>query len=171
MLDRLTSGDGLTPGLHVADELRIGEQAIILRRHVLSFFQGNRYLLRDLITHVVEQVPSGTSVIDLYAGTGLFSVAAAVVRSARVTAVEGDRYAAADLTANARALAASVEAIYEPVEAFVSCVRDAPAATVVVDPPRTGMSREALEGTIGLRPARLVYVSCDVATLARDVRR
>jgi 23S rRNA (uracil1939-C5)-methyltransferase len=42
---------------------------------------------------------------------------------------------------------------------------------VLVDPPRTGMSREALDGLIGLKPPRVVYLSCDVATLARDCRR
>jgi len=41
---------------------------------------------------------------------------------------------------------------------------------MIVDPPRTGMSKEALAGAIGLDPARLVYVSCDVATFARDTR-
>jgi 23S rRNA (uracil1939-C5)-methyltransferase len=44
-------------------------------------------------------------------------------------------------------------------------------ATLIVDPPRTGMSREALTAIIGLRAARLLYVSCDVATLARDLHR
>jgi tRNA/tmRNA/rRNA uracil-C5-methylase (TrmA/RlmC/RlmD family) len=47
---------------------------------------------------------------------------------------------------------------------------DPAGATVIVDPPRTGMSREALDGVLGMRPPRLVYVSCDVATLARDVK-
>src|SRR5207249_3607719 len=47
----------------------------------------------------------------------------------------------------------------------------APADGDVVDPPRTGMSREALDGAIGLGARRMVYVSCDVATLARDARR
>jgi 23S rRNA (uracil1939-C5)-methyltransferase len=42
---------------------------------------------------------------------------------------------------------------------------------VIVDPPRTGMSREALDGVLNLGPQRLIYVSCDVATLARDARR
>jgi 23S rRNA (uracil1939-C5)-methyltransferase len=41
---------------------------------------------------------------------------------------------------------------------------------MIVDPPRTGMTKEALAGAVGLRPARIVYVSCDVATFARDTR-
>jgi 23S rRNA (uracil1939-C5)-methyltransferase len=42
---------------------------------------------------------------------------------------------------------------------------------LIVDPPRTGMSREALDGVIRIRAPRVIYVSCDVATLARDSRR
>ena len=43
-------------------------------------------------------------------------------------------------------------------------------ATVIVDPPRTGMSKEATAGVIGMGAPRLVYISCDIATLARDAR-
>jgi 23S rRNA (uracil1939-C5)-methyltransferase len=169
-LDRLTAGEGLTAGPYVADLLRIDGREIALRRHVLSFFQGNRFLLRDLVAHVVAQVPSGADVVDLYAGAGVFSTAAAVARSARVTAVEGDRYSAADLAANAAASGARLETIHAPVEAFVS--RATPGAgTIVADPPRTGLSREALDGIIRLGGERVIYVSCDVATLARDARR
>jgi 23S rRNA (uracil1939-C5)-methyltransferase len=61
------------------------------------------------------------------------------------------------------------------VEAFVSSSTDGglprDGSTIIVDPPRTGMSREAVEGIGRLRASRLVYVSCDVATLARDARR
>jgi 23S rRNA (uracil1939-C5)-methyltransferase len=56
------------------------------------------------------------------------------------------------------------------VEAFVSRPQTPP-SLLIVDPPRTGMSREALQGAIALGVPRVVYVSCDVATLARDARR
>jgi len=170
VLTRITGADGFTPAPYVTDRLDVGGHSIRLRRHVRAFFQGNRYLLRDFAAHVVEQVPVGATVVDLYAGAGLFSAAAAVVRSARVVAVEGDSYAAADLAANAQAAGGSVEPIHLSVEAFLSRTRDLD-AIVVVDPPRTGMSREAVDGIIKLSPPRLVYVSCDVATLARDARR
>ena len=80
--------------------------------------------------------------------------------------------AAADLVANA-ARVQNVRVVHASVETFVRSVRlqaDG-TETLIVDPPRTGMSREALEGAIAIGAPRIVYVSCDVATLARDARR
>jgi 23S rRNA (uracil1939-C5)-methyltransferase len=159
---------------YVKDRLPIGGHAITLRRHVLSFFQGNRYLIDDLVTHVVDRIPAGSRVVDLYAGTGLFAVSAAVVRGASVSAVEGDRLSALDLAENSQAAEGRVTPTRQSVETFTRD-RAGRAGTAVdvliVDPPRTGMTREALAGAIGLRAGRVVYVSCDVATLARDARR
>ena len=155
---------------YVRDVVSVGGVDVMLRRHVLSFFQNNRYLLRDLVSHVIGQISSGDDVIDLYAGVGLFAIAAAVGRGARVTAVEGDSVSAADLAANAVATDGAVAAVHQPVESFVAHHRQAPSA-LIVDPPRTGMSGEALSGAIGLGARRIIYVSCDVATLARDARR
>ena len=84
-------------------------------------------------------------------------------------AVEGDRVSAADLIANAGAYE-SVDAVRQPVEDFVAGSPPRP-DVLIVDPPRTGLSREALEGVIRLQPPRVIYVSCDVATLARDSKR
>jgi 23S rRNA (uracil1939-C5)-methyltransferase len=153
---------------HVTDALAIDGHEITWRRHVLAFFQGNRYLVRELATHVVGQIDRGSRVIDLYAGAGLFSVSTAAVHGARVTAVEGDPVAVADLHINARQCD-NVEVIHQPVEDFVVATTQAPDG-LIVDPPRTGMSKAALDGAIRLRPRRIVYVSCDVATLARDSR-
>ncbi|HEY6214705.1 MAG TPA: hypothetical protein VIW45_20570, partial [Vicinamibacterales bacterium] len=80
-------------------------------------------------------------------------------------------WSASDLEANAKTSGARIEAVRDAVERFVRRPGRTPPSTVIVDPPRTGMSREALDGVIALTPRRLVYVSCDVATLARDARR
>lgn len=140
---------------------------VTLGRHARSFFQGNRFLLSPLVDHVLAQIDAGP-VLDLYAGAGLFSLTASAAGHGPVTAVEGDPIGGADLRRNA-ALRTDVTVRLEAVEDYLSRGPE-PAHTVVVDPPRTGLSKVALAGVIALRARRLVYVSCDVATLARDAR-
>jgi 23S rRNA (uracil1939-C5)-methyltransferase len=135
---------------------------------VCTFVQGNRYLLNGLVTHVVSQLAPGDRVIDLYAGAGLFAVSAAVVHGSSVVAVEGDEMAARDLAQNVRPFEDDIRAVHLPIERFTSA---AAPDVVIVDPPRTGISPDALQAAIGLRSPKIVYVSCDVATLARDARR
>jgi 23S rRNA (uracil1939-C5)-methyltransferase len=155
---------------YVGDVLDLGDlPPITFRRHVLAFFQGNRFLLRDLVAHVSGQVPTGSRVIDLYAGGGLFALAAETVRGAVVTAVEGDRVSAEDLVANVASTRSAITPVCQPVEVFTRTAQPG-ADVVLVDPPRTGMSREALRGLVQLGGRRIVYVSCDIATLARDSR-
>ncbi len=155
---------------YVVDRLAWRRRALVLRRHVRAFFQGNRYLFARLLEHVAGCVPARARVVDLYAGGGAFALTAALVKEAQVTAVEGDPTAAADLSANAVQAEGRVQAVASPVERFTA--RGGPRPDVViVDPPRTGMSREALAGAVRLGAPRIVYVSCDVATLARDARR
>jgi tRNA/tmRNA/rRNA uracil-C5-methylase (TrmA/RlmC/RlmD family) len=143
---------------------------VALRRHVLAFFQGNRFLLNQLVAHVVGKIEKGATVVDLYAGVGLFAVAAVAMRQASVTAVEGDRVAAADLAVNVAPAGGAVAAVHRSVEQFVRDSKRRSEATVIVDPPRTGVSQEALEGILRMGARRIVYVSCDAATLARDAR-
>jgi 23S rRNA (uracil1939-C5)-methyltransferase len=171
LVDTLVSIEGFTPGPYVTDTLAVGDTPIKLRRHVLAFFQGNRYLLRQLVLNVVDRVPVGAPLLDLYAGVGLFSIAASVARGATVLAVEGDRTSHEDLVANAAAAGAKLTAIRAPVEEFRAPPAMPRPEVVIVDPPRTGMSAEALGGLLATRPPRLLYVSCDVATLARDARK
>jgi 23S rRNA (uracil1939-C5)-methyltransferase len=171
--DRLASMAGLTrfgPEAFVTDVIELaGASRVTLRRNVAAFFQSNRYLLPDLVAAVTAQVPEGCSVLDLYAGAGVFSVPAAVARGAHVTAVEGDRAGAADLVANARISGAHVTGLHRPVERFLAGRNRTP-DLVIVDPPRTGLSRDALAGVLRMAPPKMVYVSCDPATLARDSR-
>jgi len=183
-LEEIAAVDGLTGVVsaartvgeaHVVDTIDIEAAKVQLRRHVLAFFQGNRFLLSNLAAHVVGEIETGAHVIDLYAGGGLFSVAAAERRGADVVAVEGDRIAAADLAANS-SVRSGITPVHQAVEQFLNGTsserRGAGSVhnVVIVDPPRTGMSQEALGGVIRLGASRIVYVSCDVATLARDAR-
>lgn len=137
-----------------------------LSRHARSFFQGNRFLLQPLVDHVLSLIARGP-VLDLYAGVGLFTLAAAHAGHGPVVAVEGDHFSAGDLRRNAGGRP-DVSVRSEPVERYLPAATKA--ETIVVDPPRTGLSKEALAGAVAVRASRLIYVSCDVATLARDAR-
>ncbi|HEY2434043.1 MAG TPA: TRAM domain-containing protein [Vicinamibacterales bacterium] len=141
----------------------------VLSRRAESFFQANRFLLSALVNAVLDAVPDAGEVLDLYAGVGLFSVPLAALGHLEVTAVEGDHASGADLRENAHALQPRLDARVGGVEAYLASRRQAP-ATVIVDPPRTGMSKGARQHLVRLQVPRLVYVSCDPPTLARDAR-
>ena len=148
-----------------------GRQASMrMQRHVHAFFQGNRYLVQPLVERVMTYVPDGP-LTDLYAGVGLFGLAHAALARGAVAAVESDPSAVDDLQANAAVFEDRVEVQALPVEAALHRRRLTEGRTVIVDPPRTGLSREAAGALAAGEPRRLVYVSCDVATLARDVGR
>jgi 23S rRNA (uracil1939-C5)-methyltransferase len=106
----------------------------------------------------------GRAVWDLYAGIGE-TTAALLARGAEVESVESDRRAVAEAEARgpaARRHAARVEDVLPTL---------APAALVITNPPRTGMEARATEALERRAPERVVYVSCDPATLARDLTR
>lgn len=167
------AGDVRDAGRHLWGATRVvdrlawpGGRAVTVAHGARAFFQGNRYMLLPLVEDVMARIEG--PVLDLYAGVGLFALAAAA-HGHPVIAVEGDPASAADLVDNA-ASGAGVNAVHGAVEAHLAGPRHA-VGTVVVDPPRTGLSAEALAGVLAWAPPRIVYVSCDPATLARDLRR
>jgi 23S rRNA (uracil1939-C5)-methyltransferase len=138
----------------------------------LSFFQVNRFLLEELARAVAKAAGSGELAFDLYAGVGLFTLCLAETFS-RVVAVEADPAAARDLEANAAAAGKQLVARNSTAEAFLAAwamkERTSVPAAVVVDPPRAGLEPQALSQLISFAAPRIVYVSCDPATLARDL--
>lgn len=143
--------------------------SLVLTRHVRAFFQGNRFLLETFVQHVTTLVADGP-VLDLYAGVGLFGLALAARGRGDVTLVEGDPISGRDLEENARPYSGLARVERTSVEDFLRRTHPGTAGTFIVDPPRTGLSREAVHALAELKPPRVIYVSCDVATLARDVR-
>ena len=158
------------PSIPIAGDHTVSDtiRGVTLTRGARAFFQANRFLITPLVDHVIASCLEGP-LLDLYAGVGLFSLTAATVVHAPVIAVEGDPFSSADLKKNIQAAGGGVEAVSKPVEEFLRRSAARP-STVIVDPPRTGLSREALAGALALGAPRLVYVSCDIATLARDAR-
>jgi len=137
----------------VTDHFTRGEATWSLSRAARAFFQGNRFLVDPLVDHVVGALHPG-AMTDLYAGVGLFSVAAAARGHIPVVAVEGDDVSAQDLRQNTASWKGLLQIRHMPVEEYLRKRRAIHAQTLVLDPPRTGLSKQALTGIIGVRAPR-----------------
>lgn len=142
-----------------------------------SFFQANTAGAEALVTLVraAAAVEPGDTVLDLYAGVGLFSRPLAA-DGAAVVAVDSGTSACEDARHNLAATTASVvcEPVGDALRRFAQETRgdarsaDDGFAVVVLDPPRRGAGRDICGRVANLRPRVVVYVSCDPAALARD---
>lgn len=133
-----------------------------------SFFQVNRFLIEPLV-QLVTGVAAGQTSWDLYAGVGLFSLPLAQ-KFAEVTAVESSAAAVHDLRENLRGTKHRVVAADTATFLERAVQQRLPAPDlVVVDPPRAGLGRNVTTALGQLRPRNITYVSCDPATLSRDL--
>jgi len=129
-----------------------------------AFFQVNRYLTDELVK-IVTSGREGRIALDLYAGVGLFAVPLAGSFE-RVIAVESSQTSHSDLRYNSPD---NVRAVHATTEQHLQKFSDTP-GLVVVDPPRGGLGEAVAQALGRLQAPRLTYVSCDPATLARDLR-
>ena len=132
-----------------------------------AFFQVNRWLVDELVD-CVTQGRGGRLVWDLYAGVGLFSRKLAAGFE-RVVAVESATEATAALEHNLAGINAT--AVKASTLAFLQRSKQGSRPDlIVVDPPRTGLGAETTALLAQVGAPEIVYVSCDPATLARDLR-
>jgi 23S rRNA (uracil1939-C5)-methyltransferase len=138
---------------------------------VKSFFQGNRLLAEELLRTAIGDA-KGALAVDLYAGVGFFSLQLAKSFE-HVCAVEGNKTAASHGVENAR-LNGTQNVRYEPisVEAWLKYKsHESPQPDLVLlDPPRAGAGLPVIERLAALDSPLITYVSCDPATLARDLK-
>lgn len=136
-----------------------------------TFFQVNHELVAPLIAEAFTNA-RGQFAIDLYAGVGLFTLPMAR-RFARVSSVEAHPKATelARLNLDLAGLN-NVEVVTLGVAQWLKQTRPfEPLDFLLLDPPRVGCENAAVAGILALRPRRMAYVSCDPATLARDLRK
>ncbi len=131
-----------------------------------SFFQVNRWLVDALVEHVTAG-RSGKLAWDLFAGVGLFARKLAASFE-RVIAVESAPMSTDALNENLRNTHG--EAVRSEALAFLRRQKDEHPDLVVVDPPRSGLGPETTAKLASVAAPTIVYVSCDPATLARDLR-
>lgn len=129
-----------------------------------SFFQVNRFLIDELVA-IVTRAFSGTLALDVYAGVGLFS--AILARSfAEVIAVEASPTACTDLRQN---VPEGVKVVQSTADEYLTRFAGPLPDLVLVDPPRVGLGRKVVHDLVRVGSPRIAYVSCDPATLARDL--
>ena len=130
-----------------------------------AFFQANRFLI-DELTSLVTGSCAGENALDLYAGVGLFTVPLA--RSfAQVIAVESSPTSFADLQYNSPPNVKAVQARTE--HSLERTAGERKLDLVVIDPPRGGLGEIVVRRLAALNAPAVIYVSCDPATLARDL--
>ena len=140
----------------------------------LSFFQVNHDQAQRLYEKAVElaELHGTETVLDLYCGIGTITLALSR-RAGKAVGVEIIPQAIEDARQNA--LRNGVENVEffcadAKIAAERLCAEGARPQVIVVDPPRKGLAPEVIEAMAQMSPARIVYVSCDPATLARDVK-
>jgi len=136
-----------------------------------SFFQGNPFLIESLIETAVKDA-KGKTALDLYCGVGLFTLPLAE-NFTKVIGVEGNERAVDFARKNIE------QARIEHAQIFRENVGDWLAENakdlqeidfVLLDPPRSGTEKETIENLLKIKPKEISYVSCEPATLARDLR-
>jgi 23S rRNA (uracil1939-C5)-methyltransferase len=132
----------------------------------LSFFQVNRFLVDDLLQTTVGGMKGGYA-LDLYAGVGFFTLPLTKTFS-KVVSVDANLSATRDLRQNAESAGAAVVSENEHTEDFLKKEQEKP-DFVVLDPPRAGLGAESAARLTNLGAQDIAYLSCDPATLARDL--
>ncbi len=137
-----------------------------------EFFQNNPFLLPEMVAHVADEAAGGEMIhlVDAYCGSGLFAVSASD-RFEQCVGVEVSADAAHWARANAaiNRLQNCEFLLGSASEVFAEVPFAGETTSLVIDPPRKGCDRDFLEQTLAFGPGRIVYVSCDPATQARDV--
>ena len=137
--------------------------------HPNAFFQTNSYQTVNMVEIVREMASGGGLLMDLYSGVGLFSLQLRDLYN-DVLAVEVDEYSTYSAEINIGRVDGNITIYKGRVEDVLPLYVDSKPDTVIVDPPRPGLSRSVKQDLLRLLPNEIIYVSCNPETIARDIK-
>lgn len=150
--------------------LRIGDETYSY--NASAFFQVNQQILEDIVSFALENA-AGEQALDLYCGVGLFTLPLAR-RFKKVIGVEANSVATRFARRNLQSADLSnATVVTSTINDWMRSRDNKPGRLdfVLLDPPRAGAESVVIKGILDLNPARISYVSCDPATLARDLKK
>lgn len=163
--------DPRSPASRITKRLKqFGE--VVLEDHILgipfhyateSFFQVNIPLYEQALTDMKQWLPEG-KVVDMYSGVGTIGL---TIGGSHATLVELDENAVREMSQNIIRLGSSATAVHAASEAAVEHISSD--TTVILDPPRAGLHQQVIDRLLDQSPERIIYLSCNPVTQARDV--
>ena len=131
-----------------------------------GFFQINLPVYQQALTDMKQWVVDGRQVVDLYSGVGSIGL---TIGGPGVTLVELNEHAVREMERNIEELGVDATAVLAPSEQALDYITGD--KTIIVDPPRAGLHEAVIDRLLEEKPERIIYLSCNPATQARDVMR
>lgn len=129
-----------------------------------GFFQINLPIYEQALKDMQEWIPEGHPVVDMYSGVGTIGL---TIGGPDVTLVEMNEHAVREMRENIEQLKSSAKAVLSASEQALEYIQSD--QTVIVDPPRAGLHQEVVDRLLEQKPPRIIYLSCNPVTQARDV--
>jgi 23S rRNA (uracil1939-C5)-methyltransferase len=132
-----------------------------------AFFQVNTFQAENIVKKLREYIGSADAVLDLYCGGGMLSIMISDLAK-KIYGIEVSKKAIQDAQENIKLNNISnIEYLAAPVEVMIKKYRNID--TVILDPPRKGCALSVLEDIVKIRPVKIIYISCNPTTFARDL--
>ena len=129
-----------------------------------SFFQVNVPVYEQTLTDMKSYIPPSKPVLDMYSGVGTIGL---TIGGEGVTMVETNEEAVSEMRRNIHALGVEASAVLAPSEKALEYITAD--RTIILDPPRAGLHADVIDRLLEIKPERIIYLSCNPVTQARDV--
>lgn len=129
-----------------------------------GFFQINIPVYEQALKDMKEFIPEDKRVIDFYSGVGSIGL---TIAPGDVTLIESNEYAVREMKRNIESLGINAHAIHATSEDATEYITKG--STIIVDPPRAGLHQKVIDTLLAVQPSRIIYLSCNPTTQARDV--